>query len=168
VKADTGAGILSTILDRYATDPEALPVAIRLCGWGEHAQLLRQGDADAALLYLPFDHTGLDAEMVATEPRVVALAAGHPVAQYDKVELADLDLPGVDPSIPGDVDRYLDRLTQQHRVRDLPQLLALVELGALVTLLPESVVERYPRDGLVYRPVPDAPPLLSADNSVLS
>ncbi|WP_443072607.1 LysR substrate-binding domain-containing protein [Streptomyces sp. RPT161] len=34
----------------------------------------------------------------------------------------------------------------------------LVELGELITLLPESVVNRYPRAGVVYRDVVDAPP----------
>lgn len=162
VKADNAGELLQPILARYAADPAAEAVAIRLCGWGEHTRLLREGHADAALLYEPFDRTGLDAEEVTTEPRVAALGAAHPLAGRDRdgvgVRLAELALPGVEPDRPGDVERYLDGIAGRHRVRDLPELLMLVELGELVTLLPESVAARYPRPGVVYRPVPDAPP----------
>ncbi len=158
VKADTAAELIDPILSIYADDPAADPVAIRLCGWGEHARLLREGHADAALLYEPFDHAGLDAETVATEPRVAALPAAHPLAKHDQVGLGDLDLPGLRPDDAGDFDRYVTRVIGGREVRDLPQLLALGELGELVTLLPESVAARYPRPGIAYRPVPDAPP----------
>jgi DNA-binding transcriptional LysR family regulator len=158
VKADNAAGLLDKILAGYAADPASKPVAIRLCGWQEHTRLLREGHADAALLYEPFDHTGLDAETVATELRVVALAAAHPLAQRDRVSLADINLPDLKPGHPGDLDRRLGQLTDRYEVRDLPQLLTLVEFGDIVTLLPESIAARYPRPGLVYRPVPDAPP----------
>jgi DNA-binding transcriptional LysR family regulator len=158
VKADSDAGLLDTILARYATEPAARPVAIRLCGWGEQPRLLLQGEADAALVYEPFDRTGLDAETVAVEPRVAAVPAAHPLAARDRVSLADLDLPISDPAHPGELGRFLDRVVEQYAVRDLPQLLKLVELGEIVTLLPESVVARYPRPGVAYLRVPDAPP----------
>jgi DNA-binding transcriptional LysR family regulator len=158
VTADTAAELLDPILSRYAADPAADPVVIRLCGWGEHARLLREGHADAALLYEPFDRTGLDAETISTEPYLAALAAAHPLAQPDQVSLSELGLPDITPGHPGDLDRYVSRVGERHDVRDLPQLLALVELGELVTLLPESVATRYPRPGVAYRSVPDAPP----------
>jgi len=158
VKADTAAELLDPILSRYAADPAATPVAIRLCGWGEHARLLREGHADAALAYEPFDHAGLDTETVTTEPYVAALAAAHPLAGLDEVSVAQLGLPDLRHGRPGDLDRHVAAITQRHDVRDLPQLLAFVELGQMVTLLPRSVASRYPRPGVAYRPVPDAPP----------
>lgn len=158
VKADTAAELLDPILSRYAADPAADPVAIRLCGWGEHARLLREGHADAALLYEPFDRTGLDAETISTEPYLAALAAAHPLAQQDQVSLSELGLPDITPGHPGYLDQYMSRAGERHGVRDVPQLLALVELGELVTLLPESVATRYRRPGVAYRCVPDAPP----------
>ncbi|GLY83505.1 LysR family transcriptional regulator [Actinoallomurus iriomotensis] len=157
VKADADAGLLDPILAGYAADPASRPVSLRLCGWGEHTRLLREGHADAALLYEPFDHTGLDAETVTTERRVAALSAAHPLARRDSLSLAD-----VTSGPPGEVDQFVDEVAARHRVRDLPQLLKLVELGDLVTLLPESVPARYPRPGIAYRPVPDAPPAVLA------
>jgi DNA-binding transcriptional LysR family regulator len=157
LKADGDAGLLDSILARYGADPASQPVAIRLCEWGEQPQLLRQGEADAALVHEPFDRTGLDAETLAVEPRIVALPAAHPLVARDRVRLADLGLP-TEPGHPTAFRRYLTPTADEHRVRDIPQLLTLVELGELIQVLPESIRTRYPRPGVAYRPVLDAPP----------
>jgi len=149
VKADGDAGLLEPILARFASEPEAVPVTIRLCGWHEQPRLLRLGEADAALVHEPFDRTGLDTETLVTEPRVAALCAAHPLAARDHLVLADLGLR------PGDLHQYLEELRSEGR--DLAQMLALAGLGRVVPLLPASVAARYPRPGVVYRPVRDAP-----------
>lgn len=159
VKADGDAGLLEPILARYATEPGARPVTVRLSGWREQVRLLREGEADAALIYEPFDRTGLDAEPLAVEARLAALPAAHALAARDHLTLADLALPGVEPGRLDGLDRYLDTVVERHRIADLSQLLTLVELGEVVTLLPESVTTRYPRPGVVYRELPDTPPV---------
>ncbi|MGB8939995.1 MAG: LysR substrate-binding domain-containing protein, partial [Streptomyces sp.] len=124
------------------------------CGWHEQPRLLRLGEADAALVHEPFDRTGLDAETLVAESRVAALAATHPLAARDRLSLADLDLR------PGDVHQYVEDIRTESR--DLAQLLTLVGLGGPIPLLPASVAARYPRPGVVYRPVQDAPPVTLA------
>jgi DNA-binding transcriptional LysR family regulator len=157
VKADGGAALLDDILARYSTDPAARPVAIHLCEWGEQPQLLRQGEVDAALVHEPFAHTGLDTETVAVEPRIAALPTAHPLAAKESIGLADLGIPH------GELRRYLDPAAAARRgVHGLAQLLTLVELGEVIQLLPESVTLRYPRPGVAYRTVPDAPPAILA------
>ena len=157
VKADGGAALLDSMLARYSTDPAARPVAIHLCEWGEQPQLLRRGEADVALVHEPFDRTGLDAETVTVEPRVAAIPAAHPLAARDDLRLADLGIPH------GELRRYLVPAAAARRgVHGLAQLLTLVELGELIQLLPESVTTRYPRPGVAYRPVRDAPPAVLA------
>jgi DNA-binding transcriptional LysR family regulator len=154
VKADGDAGLLESVLARYAADPAAVPVTVRLCAWHEQSRLLRQGEADVALVYEPYDRTGLDAEPLTTEPRVAALPASHPLAARAALGVADLGLR------PGDVHRYIDEV--RGKGHDLAQLLTLVGLGEAVPLLPASVADRYPRPGIVYRPVRDAPPAVLA------
>ncbi|GGL21542.1 LysR family transcriptional regulator [Streptomyces anthocyanicus] len=154
VKADGDAGLLEPILARYASEPDAVPVAVRLCGWQEQPRLLRAGEADVALVHAPFDGTGLDTETLAAEPRVAVLAVDHPLAARDRLELADLGLDA------GSVERHIDEARRGHD--DLAQVLTAVSLGKVVTLLPASVTARYPRPGVVYRPVPEAPPVVLA------
>ncbi|MGW5661694.1 LysR family transcriptional regulator [Streptomyces sp. NPDC003758] len=154
VKADGDAGLLEPILERVAAEPGAVPVTVRLCGWQEQPRLLRLGEADAALVYEPFDRTGLDVETLFAEPRVAVLSAAHPLASRDRLGLADLGLR------PGDLHPFIDRMRREGR--DLAQLLTLIPLGDLVTLLPASVAARYPRPGVAYRPVEDAPPAVLA------
>lgn len=158
IKADGHGGLLEPILARYATEPAALPVTIRLSGWGDQARLLRRGEADAALIHEPFDHTGLDTETVTVERRLAALPAAHPLAARDHLALADLAIPGVESGRLDGLARYLDMIVERHGIADLSQLLTLVELGEIVTLLPASVTARYPRPGVAYREVLDAPP----------
>ncbi|GHE06445.1 LysR family transcriptional regulator [Streptomyces alanosinicus] len=150
IKADGESGLLEPILEHYAALPTAVPVTVRLGGWQELPGLLRRGEADAALVHEPFDHTGLDCETLTGEPRVAVLGATHPLAARDRLSLADLGLRA------GDLHRFLEEVRQG--VHDLAQLLTLAALGELVTLLPASVAARYPRPGVVYRPVPDALP----------
>jgi DNA-binding transcriptional LysR family regulator len=152
VKADGDAGLLEPILARYASEPGSVPVAVRLCGWQEQPGLLRGGEADVALVHAPFDGTGLDTETLAAEPRVAVLAADHPLAARDRLELADLGLDA------GSVERHIDEARRGHG--DLAQVLTAVSLGKVVTLLPASVTARYPRPGIAYRPVLDAPPVV--------
>ncbi|MEV8127493.1 LysR family transcriptional regulator [Streptomyces sp. NPDC085944] len=154
VKADGDAGLLEPILTRYASEPGSVPVAVRLCGWREQPGLLRSGEADVALVHTPFDRTGLDTETLTAEPRVAVLAADHPLAARDRLELADLGLDA------GNVERHIDEAARGHG--DLAQVLTAVSLGKVVTLLPASVTARYPRPGIAYRPVLDAPPVVLA------
>ncbi|MYR43375.1 LysR family transcriptional regulator [Streptomyces sp. SID5910] len=150
VKADGDAGLLEPILTRYASEPGSVPVAVRLCGWQEQPGLLRGGEADASLVHAPFDGTGLDSETLVVEPRVAVLASDHPLAARDRLELADLGWSS------GTVERHIDEARRGRG--DLAQVLAAVSLGEAVTLLPASVAVRYPRPGIAYRPVSDAPP----------
>lgn len=58
------------------------------------------------------------------------------------------------------MERHIDEARRGHD--DLAQVLTAVSLGKVVTLLPASVTARYPRPGVVYRPVPEAPPVVLA------
>lgn len=48
--------------------------------WGQEAAALRDGSVDVGFVWLPNDLTGLHNDVVHTEPRVVAVPAGHRLA----------------------------------------------------------------------------------------
>lgn len=152
VKADTDGGLLEDVLAAVATEPDADPIAVRLCGWREHTRLLRTGEADAALMFEPYDPAGVDADVIAVEPRVAALPADHALAGVSPVRLADLGI------APGDVGDRAEHDITEHDAHDLAQLLTLVGLGTTVTVLPRSVAARYPRQAVRYVPIEDCPP----------
>jgi DNA-binding transcriptional LysR family regulator len=62
-----------------------------LCEAHQHRQLLQDGQADVALLHLPFDSTtGLDTETLHTEGQVAILPAAHPLAGRSQVRPAEV------------------------------------------------------------------------------
>ena len=156
-KAGASSELLTKLLDAYAAEPDSVDVEVVLCGPGEQERLLRNGQADVALLHRPFDSTdGLGAEELVAEGQVVVLPAGHPLSARTHVtmaeiaELPDLPMPrwprsdGTYPEGPGP------------RVRDHAQLLQLIALGRALTVAPESCRAQL-SEQLVAVPVLDAP-----------
>jgi LysR substrate binding domain len=87
-KSDMDGGLLQQIGDVLANEHPAASVEALLGGWGEQPEQLRQGVADVALLYEPFDQKGLAFELLIEEPRLVALPTAHPLAGRDVVSLS--------------------------------------------------------------------------------
>jgi DNA-binding transcriptional LysR family regulator len=178
LKADVDGGLLPRILDTYAGEQAALPVELVLGRFGEQAQTVRDGRADAALVLGPFDDRGLDYEPLVTEPFLLAVAAADPLAAWHSLRLADLagrSLPGGYPADQGPAPgSHSPAGTRDHQsssasngtlaastargASDLPQIFRLVELGSIVCFLPASVTRRYPRPEIASRPVSDLGP----------
>lgn len=74
VKSGTADELLAKLLDAYRAEPGAATVELLLCEAHQHQTLLQNGQADVALLHLPFDSTaGLDTETLYTEGQVAIL-----------------------------------------------------------------------------------------------
>ncbi|AYF73817.1 LysR family transcriptional regulator [Nocardia yunnanensis] len=157
VKTGASRELLSTLLDAYAAEPDAVPVEVKLCGPGESERLLRNGCADVALLLRPYDTAaGFDTEDLRTEQQIAVLPAAHPLAGRPHLSMAELtaipDLPlprwpradGSYPEGPGP------------EVRDQTQLTQLIALGRTCSLMPESLRPQLHADHALL-PVPDAP-----------
>ncbi|MER5915423.1 LysR substrate-binding domain-containing protein [Streptomyces sp. NPDC001982] len=170
LKPDIDGGLLPRILDAYAGQEAALPVDLVLGRFGEQAQAVRDGRADAALLLAPFDDHGLDSEPLVTEPFLIALAATDPLAARPSLRLADLaglSLPDGSSADQGPASGRHDRAGAHddaatasiaQDASDLPEIFRRVELGSVVCFFPASLTRRYPRPELAYRPVDDLAP----------
>ncbi|MEU4659163.1 LysR substrate-binding domain-containing protein [Streptomyces sp. NPDC023723] len=157
IKPGGDASLLSGVLAAYAGRPDARRVDILFGGATDRADHVRDGRADVALLYAPFDDlTGLAHRTLCTEGRVAVLPREHRLAARAELRLADLageTLPrwkGVSwTGVPDD--------GSGPEITDVPQLVQLVMVGRVVAVLPRSLVEPvHPQ--LVYRPVTDAAP----------
>ena len=159
VKTGTAGDLLAKVLDAYRAEPGAAEVELLLCEAHQHQRLLLSGQADVALLHLPFDPAdGLDTEALFTETQVAILPTSHPLAgraQIRSAEVAALpDLPmarwcrpdGSYPDGPGP------------EVHNLGQLFQLIALGRATAVVPESAAVDLRRD-LVAVPVVDAAPV---------
>jgi DNA-binding transcriptional LysR family regulator len=157
VKSGTSGELLAKLLDAYRTEPGAAAVDLLLCEAHQHQKLLQNGQADVALLHLPWDSTaGLDTEILYTERQVAILPASHPLAQRSQIRLADAtglpDLPMA--RWPDDDGRYPDGPGPE--VHNLTQLFQLIALGRAIVIMPESAgTDRRP--DLAAVPVLDAP-----------
>ncbi|WP_436500601.1 LysR family transcriptional regulator [Actinokineospora sp. HUAS TT18] len=138
-------------------------VDMRQATWSDPSAGLAGGEVDVALLRLPFPgQERFRVQALFAEPRCVALAATHPLAQRDSVAFADLrDEPFV--AAPAETGEWRDYwLAVDHRdtpprigaVTDQPdEWLQAIANGYGVALAPESTARFYARPGVVYRPV---------------
>ena len=146
-------------------------VEMRASSWLDPTAGLAAGDVDAALLRLPFHgQDALRIEVLFTEPRCVALAAGHPLSARDQVSFRDLwDEPFV--AAPAETGSWRDWWLatderEGHPVRigavtDSGQpddWLTAIANGYGVALAPESAARYYAHPGIAYRPVTGVSP----------
>ena len=158
-KAGTADELLAKLLAAYAAEPDAVPVDVVLCESQQQRKLLLGGQADVALMHLPFDSTtGLDTQDIRTEGQVAVVPASHPIASRDHVRSADVnDLPELPQARwPTPEGSYPDGPGAE--VHSLTQLFQLIALARTTTIVPESVCTDLRRD-LVAVPVLDAPPV---------
>jgi DNA-binding transcriptional LysR family regulator len=166
----TGAGRLTT--KARAVFAERYPGATvepKRFDWGGEAAALRRGLVDVAFIWQPADLTGINARVVAREPRMVGMATGHRLAGRHSVVLADLRdepipwarkaskewvdcwgvVPRPDGSQPvwGPANDNVDELLEQ------------VAAGQGVCIVPTSIAEYYVRPDVVWLPLLDAEPL---------
>ncbi|MFF4397356.1 LysR family transcriptional regulator [Streptomyces sp. NPDC001480] len=159
VKSGTAGELLAKLLDAYRAEPGAAIVDLLLCEAHQQQKLLQNGQADVALLHLPFDSAvGLDTDILYTEGQVAILPVSHPLAGRPRIRVAEVaalpDLPMA--RWPGPDGNYPEG--QGAEVRNLTQLLQLIALGRTTVIMPESACTDLRRD-LVAVPVQDAPPV---------
>lgn len=133
-------------------------------GFGEQADMLRDGRADVALVSRPFDDRGLETERLYEEPRVAALPIGHELAARDVLcadDLAGIPAPRWNRANVAERNYWAarpDESVDGPIVQDSSQLLEVVAFGQAIALVPRSMAERHIRPDVVYRPVVDAEP----------
>ncbi|CAM5257357.1 LysR family transcriptional regulator OS=Streptomyces tendae OX=1932 GN=GUR47_24170 PE=3 SV=1 [Streptomyces tendae] len=156
IKPGGDANLLSGILAAYAGRPDARQVDILFGGATDRADHVRDGRADVALLYAPFDDmSGLDHEILTVEGRVAILPPDHRLASHSEVTLADLARETL-PRWKGVRWTGVPEAGQGPEVTDAAEVLDMIRLGRTVAVLPRSLAQPM-RPDLVYRPVTDAP-----------
>ncbi|MGX9883718.1 LysR family transcriptional regulator [Streptomyces sp. NPDC002276] len=159
VKSGTADEFLAKLLDAYRAEPGAATVDLLLCEAHQQQTLLQNGQADVALLHLPFDSAaGLDTEILRTEGQVAILPTSHSLAGRSRIRTAEVTaLPELPMARwPGPGGGYPEGPGAE--VRNLTQLFQLIALGRTTAIMPASAATDLRRD-LTAVPVLDAPPV---------
>jgi DNA-binding transcriptional LysR family regulator len=136
--------------------PEVPLTLIRVLA-AEAADMVRDRGADAVLLRLPIDRTGLHAIPLYTETTVVVVPKDHLVAA-EEVSVEDL----ADDVVLHPLDDTLDweQLPGRpaiERPATTADAIELVAEGVGLLVVPQSLARLHHRRDLTYRPVSDAP-----------
>ncbi|MFE7934709.1 LysR family transcriptional regulator [Streptomyces sp. NPDC057456] len=160
VKAAASHELLRKLLDVYAAEPDAADIEVLPCGICEQGELLRDGRADVALMYTPFNSlAGFDSEELMTEGQIAILPAGHPLAARKALSLADVsDV----PDLP--LARWPSHGTYEPgpgpEIHDQTQLAQLIALGRTVAVVPDSARAWLWAEHIAV-PLTDAPPVVT-------
>jgi DNA-binding transcriptional LysR family regulator len=120
--------------------------------------LVREGEADAVLLRLPIDRTGLHAIPLYTETTVVVIPKDHLLTAADEVSTEDL----ADDVVLHPLDDPLDwerppGLAALERPATTADAIELVAAGVGLLVVPQSLARLHHRKDLTYRTLTDAP-----------
>lgn len=124
---------------------------------------LAEGLADLAILRTTVDERRYDEVVVRQERRFVAVAADDPWHRRRAIHLDEVRARTVavdQRTGTTTLDLWPDgtRPAIEH-TRDVDDWLNAIAAGRCVGITPEATVAQYPRDGVVYRPLRDAPPV---------
>jgi DNA-binding transcriptional LysR family regulator len=160
--------MLADVLSAFEERQPSVSVAVRELLL-DRVDDIRSGRVDLAFTRLLPGQTDLDVEVLAYEPRLVALPAAHRLAARAVVTFADLcdesfiTNPAVEGA--GPPERWL-REQRRHglpgrvaaEAASVPEILTLVAAGRGVCLVPAAVATHHPRDDVRYIAVADADP----------
>ncbi|RQR35425.1 DNA-binding transcriptional regulator HcaR [Burkholderia sp. Bp9143] len=160
--------IFPAILPKLRMQFPGVHVELRSLTTMEQEDALLRGDIDIAFMRRPVHHPELRAEVVLTEPLIVLMPAGHPLAAHACIEPSMLDGQPViqtNPDYAGQLYDIVGRYFDAHRIRtDVVQVatnillnLNLVGMGLGVALLP-AYVEALAGESLCCRPLANPAP----------
>jgi DNA-binding transcriptional LysR family regulator len=166
-----GADLLPATLRAFSKHHPRFPVGVRELPLGSIDAIL-DGDVNVAFTRLQPGQTELEIEVIASEPRLVALAAAHALAARDSLTFAELANESfiTNPVVSDHAPRPPRWLAEQRR-HGLPgrvaanstgvlEILTLVAAGRGVCLVPSAVARHYPHSDIAYVPMEDAEPAL--------
>jgi DNA-binding transcriptional LysR family regulator len=161
-----------TLLRAFAEDRPQAEVSIRNVAFDDPSGGVRDGQSDVALVWRPFDETGLSCEPLFTDERTAVLRAGHPLSKHrfvDAVRLADEPFVWVEDMDPVARDFWTLADSRSGRrprigatITGFEDLFAAVRAGRAVAACPRSITNALSWPDLVTRPVRGLAPAVVA------
>jgi DNA-binding transcriptional LysR family regulator len=165
--ATSGLELVPRVLHAFREEHPQVHLDLRQSDWEDYSGGLRDGSADAAFVWLPFEQEGLSVATLRVEPRVVALETKHPLAAERELrveQLLDEPWPWVDTDPVAlafwtCVDfRGGEAAPRGPTIRSMEGMLEAVRAGLCVATVPRSQAEVSALPGIVFREVADLTP----------
>ena len=156
------------VLRAHAAAQPGVRIEVRSVTFDDNSGGVRSGDADVALVWLPFDTRGLEVEPLFDDDVVAMLAADHPLAAQEAVDPAAL---AREPHVMVEgADRPTWEFWTLAYLRDgappvvgaqttgFEDIFAAVRAGQAVAVVPASVASQLTWGDVAIRPLPGARP----------
>lgn len=151
-------GTLEVLVASYnAARGDRAPVRGAVVDGRVQADEVRAGEADVTLARSPLDISGLDSDLVRSDPRVALLPAAHPLAARQSVDRAELDgetIPVWSGHTPEQTAHWTGTDLAPHAwtpgpvVSDAAQYTACIRLGDAVGFVPASLLSELVLTGI--------------------
>lgn len=158
-----GRALFPAVLRQYTKHQPGWQVELRSFGWGDPTAGLGGQETDASFVWLPTCFAEIETEVLATEPRLVAVSSRHHLAGRTRADFADIagePFAALPASAGPTRDFWLavgNRAGQPPRiaaeVSSADEVFELVSAGTAVTLLAEGNAAVYARPGITCIPV---------------
>jgi DNA-binding transcriptional LysR family regulator len=125
---------------------------------------LAEGQCDIAVLRSPVDSRSYASAVVGHERRVCAMSADDPWARRRSIRMSEIPqrvllIDSRTGTTTPDLWPADARPQVQDNTRDIDDWLSAITAGGAVGVTPEGTMSQYRRDGVVFRPLRDAPPI---------
>ena len=169
INATAGGPALLSLVEAFEAAHPGARIEILEVPFRERFDRLRHGDVHLLASWLPLERPGLVAGPVFwQEPRVLAVGAGHPLAQRSTASievLGDHPVASFD-RLPADVAPVIPARTPAGRaiaraaleVQDVSELIVAIARGTVVHPTVQSFAHHYAHPRIVYLPITDDPP----------
>lgn len=158
-----GRALYPAVLEHFAKRQPGWRVELRSFGWHAPTAGLHDQASDVAFVWLPAGAAEVDFEVLATEPRFVAISTRHPLAGRQTVDFSEIiDEPyAALPASAGPLRDFWLAAGQRAgkparvaaEVASADEAFEIVSSGAAVTLLAEGNAIVYSRPGIACIPV---------------
>ncbi len=157
-----GRALYPAVLEEFGKRQPGWQVELRSFGWGDPTAGLASQETDAAFIWLPAGASDIEAHVLATEPRMVAVSTAHPLAGREEVSFAEItgEPFAALPASAGPARDFWLAVSQRSRppwiaaeVTSADEVFELVSTGAAVVLLAEGNAAVYARPGITCIPV---------------
>jgi DNA-binding transcriptional LysR family regulator len=133
--------------------------------WADQTEVVHDGRVDVSFVRAPFSERGLEQRPLFTEDRLVALPAGHPLAEQVWVSVADLadlhllEAPELVPEWKAVATEFrTGRIVRRRPIGSMEEKLEHVAAEQGIAIVPRSTAQYYVRPDVAYVQVEDVAP----------